>query len=90
VGTVQLRPFLAWERLTMKVRIGHERNTAIADLLDRALSKGVVLWGEATISLAGVGLIYVGLKVLVASVETMHTMRAIHRADAPLLDERGA
>ena len=74
----------------MKVRIGHERNTAIADLLDRALSKGVVLWGEATISLAGVGLIDVGLKVLVASVETMHTMRAIHRADAPLLDERGA
>jgi len=74
----------------MKVRIGHERNTAIADLLDRALSKGVVLWGEATISLAGVGLIYVGLKVLVASVETMHTMRAMHRADVPLLDERDA
>ena len=49
-----------------------------------------MLWGEATISLAGVGLIYVGLKVLVASVETMHTMRAIHRADAPRLDERGA
>ena len=47
-------------------------------------------WGRSDISLAGVGLIYVGLKVLVASVETMHTMRAIHRADAPQLDERGA
>ena len=51
-------------------RIGHERNTALADLLDRALNKGVVLWGEATISLAGIDLMYVGLKVLVSSFET--------------------
>ena len=43
---------------------------AIADLLDRALNKGVVICGEATISLAGVDLVYVGIKVLVASVDT--------------------
>ena len=48
---------------------------AIADLLDRALNKGVVVWGEATISLAGVDLVYVGLKLLVASVETAQRMR---------------
>ena len=62
MGTLQLRRFVAWGRLTMRVRIGHERHAAISDLLDRALKKGVVLWGEATISLAGVDLIYVGLK----------------------------
>lgn len=43
----------------------------LADLLDRALNKGVVLWGEAMISLAGVDLVYVGLKVLVASYDTV-------------------
>ncbi len=54
----------------MSLKTGHGRDVAIADLLDRALNKGVVLWGEATISLAGVDLIYVGLRVLVASLET--------------------
>lgn len=49
---------------------------ALADLLDRALHKGVVLWGEATISVAGVDLVYLGLKVLLASVETAERMRA--------------
>lgn len=52
-----------------------QRELAIADLLDRALNKGVVIWGEATISLAGVDLVYVGLKLLVASVETVQGMR---------------
>ena len=59
----------------MSLRIGHERTAALADLLDRALNKGVVLWGEATISLAGVDLVYVGLKVLVSSFETAQKMR---------------
>ncbi len=49
---------------------------AIADLLDRALDKGVVVWGEATISLAGVDLVYVGLKLLVASVDAAQRMRS--------------
>ena len=43
---------------------------ALAALLDRALNKGVVVWGDATISVAGVDLIYVGLKALAASVDT--------------------
>ena len=33
---------------------------ALSELLDRALNKGVVVWGDATISVAGVDLIYVG------------------------------
>src|SRR5262249_16694132 len=90
VGTLQLRPFVAGERPAMRIRLGHQRNTAISDLLDRALNKGVVLWGEATISLAGVELVYVGLKVLVSSVETMRTIRSMHPGGAPLLDEGGA
>lgn len=48
---------------------------AIADLLDRALHKGLVIWGEATISVAGVDLVYLGLKVLLASTDTANRMR---------------
>ena len=88
MGTLQLRRFVAWGRLTMRVRIG--RHAAISDLLDRALNKGVVLWGEATISLAGVDLIYVGLKVLVSSVETAQQMRSTRASDPALLDVRGS
>lgn len=59
----------------MSLRLGSERDLAIADLLDRALNKGVVLYGEATISLAGVELVYLSLKVLVASIETAERIR---------------
>ncbi len=73
----------------MSIAFGHERDVAIADLLDRALNKGVVLCGEATISLAGVDLIYVGLKVLVASYETVSRIRDRQVSAAPLPDDRG-
>jgi len=43
--------------------------------VDRLLGKGVVLWGEATISVAGVDLVYLGLKVLLASTDTADRMR---------------
>lgn len=48
---------------------------ALSELLDRALNKGVVLWGDATISVAGVDLVYLGLKVLLASVDTAERLR---------------
>ena len=55
-------------------RINNDK-LALSELLDRALNKGVVLWGDATISVAGIDLIYVGLKVLLASVGTVERLR---------------
>lgn len=52
-----------------------ERDITLLELLDRALDKGVILWGDITISVADVDLVYVGLKVLVSSVETVEKMR---------------
>ncbi|NJO82670.1 MAG: gas vesicle protein, partial [Blastochloris sp.] len=49
------------------------------ELLDRALDKGVVLWGDVTLSVADVDLIYVGLRVLLTSVETANRSRMIAR-----------
>ena len=43
----------------------------LLDLVDHVLNKGVVLTGEATISVAGIDLIYLGLNVVLASVETI-------------------
>jgi hypothetical protein len=50
-------------------------DVVLADLLDRALHKGLVVWGEVTISVAGVDLVYLGLKVLLASTDTAERMR---------------
>jgi len=52
-----------------------EKKVTLLEILDRALNKGVVISGDIVISLAEVDLIYVGLKLLVSSVETMERLR---------------
>jgi hypothetical protein len=47
------------------------RRLALVDAVDHLLNKGVVLTGEATISLAGVDLIYLGLNLVLSSVATL-------------------
>jgi hypothetical protein len=59
----------------MQDNLTDRNELALSELLDRALNKGVVVWGDATISVAGVDLIYVGLKVLLASVDTVERLR---------------
>ena len=51
------------------------RNVTILDLLDRLLDKGVVLTGDVTISVADIDLVYLGLRLLLSSVETMERKR---------------
>ena len=51
------------------------KDVTLLEILDRVLDKGVVISGDITISVADVDLIYVGLKVLLSSVETMERLR---------------
>lgn len=44
--------------------------TSLLDILDHVLNAGVILRGNLVISLAGVDLIYVGVDVILTSVET--------------------
>ncbi|WP_433605753.1 gas vesicle protein [Dactylosporangium sp. CA-139114] len=44
---------------------------SLVDLLDRVLGAGVVITGEVTLSIAGVDLVYVSLRALVASAATV-------------------
>jgi hypothetical protein len=60
----------------MSQLVSKEREVTLLDLLDRILNKGVILWGDVTISVADVDLIYLGLKVMLTSVETSERMRA--------------
>ncbi len=57
-----------------------DRDLVLLDLLDRALDKGVVLSGDLVISVADVDLIYVGLKVLLSSVDTL---KQLHPTSLP-------
>jgi gas vesicle structural protein len=55
--------------------VSDEKDISLLDLVDRVLNKGVVLWGDVTISVADVDLIYLGIKILLTSVESMEHMR---------------
>ena len=59
-----------------------EKRVSLLDLLDRVLTKGVVIQGDLMLSVADVDLIYVGLKVLLTSVDRAEEMReqAIRRS----------
>jgi Gas vesicle protein len=50
---------------------GLERPVSLAEVLDRVLAKGTVVTGEVVVSVAGVDLLYLGLNVILASVETV-------------------
>lgn len=51
--------------------IDASQNVTVLELLDRVLNKGVVIAGDITISVANIDLLYLGVKLLLCSVETM-------------------
>ena len=54
----------------------------LVELVDRVLNKGVVLSGDITLSVANVDLVYVGLRVLLASAATLDEQRMQRSAGA--------
>ena len=48
-----------------------DEELSVLDLADRLLNRGVVITGEATISVAGVDLVYLGLNLILTAVETI-------------------
>jgi hypothetical protein len=55
--------------------ITRTKDVTLLEILDRALDKGVIVSGDIVISIADVDLIYIGLKVMLSSVETMERLR---------------
>lgn len=58
---------------------------SLLETLDHVLDRGVVIAGEITISVADIDLIFVGLNVLLGSVEAMN--RVLGGRDVRLLDQ---
>jgi hypothetical protein len=54
-----------------ETRLPAQQDVTLLELVDRVLNKGVVLSGDVTLSVAGVDLVYVGLRLLLASVATL-------------------
>lgn len=53
----------------------NNQEIALIDLLDRALTKGVVVWGDITLSVANVDLVYLGVRLLLTSVDQAEKLR---------------
>jgi len=53
--------------------LGGEEEVSLLEILDHVLNSGVVIHGSLVISLAGVDLVYLGLNVVLTSVETALT-----------------
>lgn len=60
----------------MSHRVSDTRDVGLVELLDRVLDHGVILTGDITISVADVDLIYLGLRVMLSSVERAEELRA--------------
>ena len=56
--------------------IDRSKDITILELLDRVLTKGVIITGDIVISVADIDLIYLGVKLMLCSVETMEQLKA--------------
>jgi len=52
-----------------------QEHISLCEVLDRVLTKGVVVVGEVVISVADIDLIYLGLQLVLTSVETAKRKR---------------
>ena len=60
---------------------GLERPVSLAEVLDRVLNKGVVVTGEIVLSVAGIDLVYLGVNVVLTSIETARRTMAKELSD---------
>ncbi len=56
--------------------LSSSEQVSLCEALDRVLNKGVVVVGEITISVADIDLIYLGLQVVLTSIETGRRLAA--------------
>jgi hypothetical protein len=72
------------ENQSARYSLADQERISLCEILDRVLTKGVVVVGEVVISVADVDLIYLGLQLVLTSVESARTMRS---AGAPALTQ---
>ena len=65
-----------------------EMDISLLDVIDHVLNSGVVIQGSIVISIAGVDLVYLGLNVVLTSVET--ALRSVDEAEGRAFNTRPA
>jgi len=69
------------EKNTKKIEIQHtdiinrSKDFTLLEMLDRVLNKGVIIAGDVVISVADIDLVYLGVKLMLSSVETMEKLK---------------
>ena len=67
------------------------KDVSLCEALDRTLNKGAVLFGEVLISVADIDLVYLGLQVILASMETARGLKPLGEGQLkPNLFDKGA
>lgn len=66
--------------------MNEQRDLTMLETLDHLLDRGVVVAGEATISIADVDLLYLGLNVVLGNVDAVDRLR---RPDSLYLPKEG-
>jgi len=56
-----------------------KEKVTLLEILDRVLDKGVTITGDITISVADVDLVYIALRVLISSIETVERLKYSER-----------
>ena len=56
--------------------IDQSKDITILEVLDRVLNKGVILTGDIVISVADIDLVYLGVKLMLSSIETMEKLKS--------------
>jgi len=58
-----------------------DTDLSLLETLDHVLNRGLVIAGEITIAVADIDLIFIGLNVMVSSVETAHEVLRKRQAE---------
>jgi len=64
-----------------------ERKVVLTDLIDRVLDKGVAIHADVIVSLAGIPLVGINLRALIAGMETMTEYGVLHEWDREIRDQ---
>lgn len=64
------------------LELDQTEHVTLCEALDRVLNKGAVVLGEVTISVADVDLIYLGLQLVLTSIDTCDTITKSQAIDA--------
>jgi hypothetical protein len=63
------------EPMIPETSFSESQEVSLCEALDRILNKGAVLFGEVMISVADIDLVYLGLQVILASLETARGLK---------------